>query len=418
MSSAKRQILVNIIFTVIKTLFMLYSIRLATNLLEASIMGTILLIRRQAPMFANVTHLGLSQSLLKYVASSSNIKNKAIIFTDVLKFIFLSIFICFAIGYVFSGEVAYYVLGVKDVEFGHYFVLYVVGYMLNYVAYASWFAKLDLIKANLVELINVGLLFILVLVLFGENGTTIDLLKPLSLLTCLFSVLFLIWFYIKELSKEANLIISHFFSFNLNYHLLHYGFLRGVGAFAETSIFVVGPWLLRHKADEAGYLIIALSVIKMFQVAVTPISQVMSIRAISFFHQSNDESKKLLFMTLIITVLSLVAVVFYFIVGKILLELWIPGSADEVEFYINYLIFGLPAICGFYMLRNYVDLVFRIPYNLIFLSISLVVFLFIQFISEKYGIVIELSVIYGLISVFVAFYLYTIIVCFKLKKNC
>ena len=85
-----------------------------------------------------------------------------------------------------------------------------------------------------------------------------------------------------------------------------------------------------------GYLIIALSVIKMFQVAVTPISQVMSIRAISFFHQSNDESKKLLFMTLIITALSLVAVVFYFIVGKFLLALWIPGSADEVEFYINY----------------------------------------------------------------------------------
>lgn len=357
-----------------KTLVFVYSIYLASLYLEPALLGMVLLFRRQGGVWASALNLGLSQSILKYRSSASEEQGNGEYYTASIDICLLVSCVFLVASSLFLDSMSKELFSTSDSEIAFYFSIYVVGIMFNYLAYSSWLSILKFPIANSVELFSLGFTFIVAIVIFRVTGSEILFWKILSISCITISVSFLLLFIVRENPSYFLFSLKRFKNIASKLVVLKFGLPRGLSAFLDGVLYTIGPWLLLNDKKETGFMILSLSIIKLLQTAITPVAQVISLRVINSDKGILGEQRRLLLILSISILMAFSGIAFYLLFKNEILGLWLGDNAVFVMFYLDELIYFMPALAGFYLFRNYVDLHYRFPYTTVFLIVWFIVF--------------------------------------------
>jgi len=402
--SAKKQLIVNVGFAVLKSFFLMWSIRVADSLLAPVALGILLLFRRQGMLYGNITQLGFSQSIIKYCGVARGGEGQTLLLANMAKWVMLlSFFVCIVLA-VYSDVFARWLLtdGYGGVVL--WFGVYIAGMALGYLAGSSWRSQLNFVNYNLVDWLNGSLVFVICLLLYGEKNNAVieNIVATFSVGTLLSSMFFLAWFFYKYR------IYEEFFTFGLRLprYVIRYGLSRGGAAFADVGTIAIGPWLLRDDPRLSGVLIIAYSFIRVAQAAILPVAQVFAVRANSRFYNVATEERRILRVAVSAVLGGAAFSALYYVIGDSMVHLWVPESAESVHEILKHIVFFIPAVCAFYALRNYVDLKFERPVNLFFFSVAIVVYVVLEWVVRAMGFDPKVAAIVASSGMFGLFYVY------------
>jgi hypothetical protein len=363
--SARRQVLVNLCFMVIKSVSLVVSIRMADAYLQASTMGLLLLFRRQGALWGNLSQLGFSQSLQKFYTAEPDAEKRFKLWGVLNRWVAVVGILVVAVSLFCSSWFSSLLFGQSNRLLGGAFGIYVFGLALGFMACSSWLAEFRFGYANIVDLFNGSLVFLVCIAAFGHwSGPHIAI--SLAFATLASSFIFLKIFasrYIPDGTPWKG-------GFNLDRTIVGFGVTRGGSSFLDMGTLVVGPWLLRDQPDQAGYLIIAYIVLRLAQTAIMPVAQVVALRANSHRHDHSVEARRVLWLAGLSFLVSCLVVAAYLVFGKYLVGLWLPNSSQGVLSILDRLIYFVPCFCLFYSLRTYVDLNYIFSWNLVVLSIG------------------------------------------------
>lgn len=365
-SSARSQIFVNLGFMLMKSFFLLLSIRLADQLLAAGTMGLLLLFRRQGALWANFLQFGFSQSLQKFYISNPDSVARSNMWAVLTKWMVIAGMAAVLVSWLLGAQLSEALFGEPDQTLALAFGIYTAGLALGFIACSSWIAEFRLVHSNIIDWLNGSLLFVLC-ILAGSHLSGVDFSLLLAVLTLVASGLSLFLFMRRHKSEHSFLKNK----WKIERTVIQYSMTRGMSAFVDMGTLVVGPWLLREKPEQAGFLIISYTVLRLAQTLIMPLAQVVALRANSYRHDQRQEERRVVWLGLISFACGWLAVAAYYIVGNFFLALWLPNSYVQVVLILNELIIFTPALCLFYSLRNYIELRYLLPWNLIVLTLAL-----------------------------------------------
>ena len=364
--SARHQVFVNLCFMVMKSVCLVVSIRLADVYLQASTMGLLLLFRRQGSLWGNLFQLGFSQSLQKFYMVEPEAEKRFKLWGILNRWVVVVGIMVVAISLLCSPWFSLFLFGQTNRLLGGAFGIYVFGLVLGFMANSSWVAEFRFGYSNIVDLFNGSLIFLLCIIFFGHLSAGLVGMS-LAFLTLASSILFLRIFALRYVPKGAFLKSD----FYLDKAIVGFGVTRGCSSFLDMGTLVVGPWLLRDQPEQVGYLIVSYTVLRLAQMAVMPVAQVVALRANSYRHDHNTEARKVLWLAVLSFCVSCLVVVAYFFWGEFFLGLWLPNSSQSVADLLDELIYFVPSFCLFYALRNYIDLHYYFPWNLTALMLGI-----------------------------------------------
>ncbi|QDQ40005.1 hypothetical protein E3226_006135 [Legionella geestiana] len=347
------------------------SVRILDALFPAAEMGFLLLFRRQGVLYGNLLQFGCSQSIQKFYTNEPDAARRFSIWHWLNRLVFIMGCGLAVILFFWSDSISSFTLGETSYLTGWSLGLYTIGMATGYMACSSWLSEFQLTHANLVDFANSSLIFISCVLLF-HHVNAFHLAFIFGLSTLIISILSIMHFYAKHLNTPAVHIPLEpaqkktMFGFSLS---------RGVSTFLDNGILTIGPWLLVSQPEEAGFLTIAYTILRLGQSIIVPGAQVIALRSISYRYQGRDEVKKCMVLAALGLGISLLAIGIYQISGPGLMHAWLPNSASGVLYYLDALIWFLPGYCVFYAVRNQIEVSSNIPWNLIIYCASLVAFL-------------------------------------------
>lgn len=368
-SSARSQIFINLVFTFVKSLSLILAIRFADVLLSASTMGLALLFRRQGALWGNLLQLGLSQSLKKFYTSNPDSTERSLVWAILSKWVIVAGLSAVVVAVIYSEGISEALLGQRGNLLSIAFSLYISGVALGYMACSSWQVEFNFVQSNIIDWLNGSLVFIFCIFIGTYCSDTIFIFW-LGALTFISSGASFLWFgyryaYLSTLIKN---------SWKVETPVLCFSLTRGATAFGDMGTITLGPWLLKDSPVQAGYLIIAYTVLRMAQALIMPVAQVLSLRANSYRHDQVAEERRVFILALLSFIGGWVAVAAYYTMGEFFISLWLPNSDNQVISILDELMLFTPAVCLFYSLRNYIDLRYVTPWNLIVFVLSLIGF--------------------------------------------
>ena len=384
--SGRNQVAINLGFTLLKSVFVLLSIRLADVMLSAQMMGLVLLFRRQGALWSNLVQLGLSQVLLKYYTGSDDPIYRAQLWNRVVRWAAVAMLFAALTCLVFAAPLTPWLFPTAHPTVTAAFGVYVAGLALGFIANSSWLAEFRFVESNLIDWLHGSLLFVVCL-LFASGADLITFSWVLALVTIAASVISLRHF-AQHTSYRLHKPPS---GWQLTRQERRYGFTRALSAYADMATMVIGPWMLRHRPAEAAQLIAAYTVLRIAQTLVMPVAQVLALRANSRLYDSGREEKRILVLCAFVFVFAWIGVAAYYLVGPWAVRWWLPNSSGGVIAILNVLMPYMPGICLFYALRSHVDLRFLFPWNLITLLLCMAVFLASMLVQKDIDI--EMAVI-------------------------
>jgi hypothetical protein len=377
-TSARQQIVTNLVFTLIKSASLLLSIRLADALLSAQILGLILLFRRQGALWSNLAQLGLSQVLLKYYVGSDDPAYRYALWRRASAWVTASMLLCILAAVIFSEPLHRWLFPTAPPIITLFFGIYVAGLALGFVAGSSWLAEFRFTAYNLTDWLHGSLLFIICILLFSNSHLPI-LIGALAISTVLISAVslrrFAQRFYPASVAMHGQ--------WQLSTSEKHYGITRALTAYMDIATMVIGPWLLRHQPEQAAQLIIAYTVLRMSQTLILPIAQVLALRANSNQYHRHTEQQRITKLCILVFFIAWLSVACYYWIGAWLIQWWVPNIAIGVVKILDQLMPYMPALCVFYSLRNHIDLQSRFPWNLTIFSSGILLFFVFLFFQQE-----------------------------------
>ncbi len=374
MKGLKSDILINVLSAFLKGVILLLTIRFAGLIMGSMMMGVYLLARRIAITGSNLLVMGMAPTLLRYLSiyeddpGAQKIRYLFALFGASL--ITVIIFALYFSGASFFANLFFPALP-RGEELLFWLVILLVAILFHYVVYSSLFAFRRIVLANLVELINSGGILLIVLLWSGKGADALMILHRQALATLIFTgvVVVAIFFYLHRRGK------AHWEDFSfVREEFIEFGLPRGFIAFLDSGTLLVGPWLLRDHPRAAGYLIVALIVVRFLQMAITPITQVLSVVTARLTGKGEEEkirlSVRLMFGILIYSTFF-VTVLFVPWLEK-LLVVWLkkPEIVEGTKLFASYLIWSIAPVTIFYGMRGIIEMRWKSPKNLYNLLLS------------------------------------------------
>jgi hypothetical protein len=388
----------NVGFSAVKSVSVLLSIRFADTLLVAHVLGLVLLFRRTGTLGGNLTQFGLSQALQKFYLAIADRPARAKLWESLARWAVLAAVVTILVSVMLAKPMSDFFFGQQDRILSLALGIYVASIALSFTAGTSWAVEFNLFQYNLIDWLNGSLLFILCLLLAHSLPANYFLLL-LALTGLLASVISLAFF-------RRKFVVPHLeggVPWSIPPDIRSYGLSRAVTAFSDLGTTVLGPWLLSERPDEAGYLIIAYMVIRVAQSLVLPVALVFALRANDAMMASDVEMRRIRMLGIMSVAAGVVCVFFYYPLAPYVMPLIAPNSHLPVTIIVDKLIPFLPAVFGFYALRNYIDIRYHFPFNLCTLVASMLALLAVVWLR---GTVSLDTVIEGSMAMFGIFYIY------------
>lgn len=390
--SAKSEISINIGFSLVRSILLFAVIAFAARILPLEVFALLLLLRRNTVTMVNLLQLGISQTVLRYLAYYSHDKRKSAAFTlfSLLFGTAISILI-YTSAWVFPYEFSN-ILGagtVKDKTIAIWLAILACGMVFHFIGYSSLLAKRHYVWANIFETMNAAGWLGIILIFNGASHSLTYLISLLAIVTLGSALVqILVFLILNKLSrpKEKKWFIEPVKA------LSGYGVTRGISAFADMSFLTLLPWMMRSNPTEASYIILAFTFLRVIQAAVMPVTQVLAIRYTQRMGKASGKvvrNKTIRPLALLAGCLGLLMMPFYFLLGEWGLKIWL-GDASLVQGTLRYLYpvaIGSPFFIIFYSLRNIIEVTWVLPKNLITLTSALA----LQFAIYQIGLAYKLS---------------------------
>ncbi len=377
---ARLGVVINTSFAVVRLAALLWVIRRAALIFAPETLGVFLLARRLASTSAHVLQLGSSQTLLRYLSTSdsSAIRRRYVAVTCAGWIGLVSI--TFAAFLPIRSWVAASVFpGLEEaISLTWWTFMLSIASVLGFIAYSTLLAERRLILANLVELMSVSGLLLLGLFWSRSVPTPAALVRFQTLGLVFLSVVAVATYLIATRRPESRSDPAPTWT-EAGRVLVAYGFPRGGIAALDIIVVTIGPWLLRDQPAEAGYLLMALTIIQAVPVALAPTAQIASILAARLVGRGEltrlrEEVRLLLGGTLYAATLALAILLPW---SRYALQLWLGDAAivSGVSFYLSWLLWGILPLAFFQALRGIIEMRWLAPRNLWTLAVAVAVHL-------------------------------------------
>lgn len=410
------QLFTNLAFSILRASLLLISVSIAEKLLPVALLGGLLLFRRQGALASNLLQLGASQNVQRF-CTNNEASPDLNAYGASFRIAGLGIILTCLVGLIFGVALGPFLLGDELAGEINWFFIFIISLIISYVTVTTWQSRFNFFAANMAEIL-VGSFVFLITVVFWRGSELSSLIRLFSLLTLFSSFVVFVFLVLSVFKGRVLKLIALAVHSKLNVKQFRFGLTRGASAFLDLSLFAVGPWMIRNDLKQSGYLILALIFIRFVQTLVTPLSQVMSLRLVAAGSEGTRDEKTLLFLLALVLSCGLLSVLVFLSAGHFIIELWLSESSAYVHRYIKSIIFYIPGIAGFYLLRNYVDLNFVRAVNLYFLifcqALFAVTFLVIQ---KLFDVGIINATILSMQVMFSSFYAYIVVIVVYLLKN-
>ena len=354
--------------TVLKTAGLLFILRFASSELPFLELGSFLLARRLVATTANVTQFGVSNAVLKFCAFGAQKKEWAEVFVAGLIIWLVNAWLLSIVAVGFSRQLGDYVF--PGAQCGAMLVLascvLVSGTIGSYLAYTVVLAEGQVVKANIVELLNTVGFLAFGLVTFGglECGGVALLIQ--GILMNVMALAVVAWCLVrnrKKVTLGASVRGRGFAK------VFSYGWPRSVAGIAEMAVFTSAAWMCRQDGKQVASLLAAMTVAKLVQAVCTPLSQIVVVVSAGM-SQNGAHSKIVKGVRWVVRASGIAAiVVFGFVVpfSGVISRLVFGDIADtaEVATMLTPILLALPAYLLFSGLRGIIDVVEEWPYSLI-----------------------------------------------------
>lgn len=381
------EIITNIIFTAIKSIFMLMVVNAAGAVFTPYMLGIFLLSRRISNTGANLIQLGMSQTIQRYVSLHLGDRSK-------YHYIFIALCIWIVIAFISFPAIYLFVdffsgMFFPNYDAGNELVIWtlhiVILFGLHYIIYSSLLAERKIVQANIVELLNSSGFILLIFLIIDQPSVSFGIKWQAILMLVLSGCYFMKYLFEMRNMKMDKAALKEAFKI-----FVHYGTPRGLISFLEMLFLMISPWLLRVDPEQLGYLLISLTLFNMISTLVLPVSQIVSLSIARVLNQDPGIRKKQMnwmFGSLLYTSLILTAVILPWC--KELLEVWL-GNETLAEGAYSYTIIIFICLLPYTLYRGMkglIEMMWVKPYNLIVLICAILVhvgsyYILLQFISS------------------------------------
>ncbi len=410
MSNAYKHIIINTSANLIKSSLLLLSIRMGAELLAPAVFGVVMFGRRISATVANLTQLGMSQAIQRYIPlHESKPSQQGRLRGNVLTIAGLVV-VCSGVFVPFCSDFLGWLIYPEQSDATSLFwatYLLIIGFTLSYIVYSFLLAEFRFYLANMFEILSSVGLFLLVIFFYSDSSSAEVLLWLASLTATLSCSCLLIYFYLNW-SRED--ILSGVLSGPEIGKVVTYGIPRGISATLEMATLLVGPWILRSRPEEAGALIVALTLVRLFQAVVTPASRVLGLHAVRALgrNETNHADKQTLIILAVALGMATVGALLVYMMKDLFISLLVGDSelAASTANYLKALLLFMPAAAGYYCLRSVVELRWSFPFNLFFLLVTLsssyVVGSYLKSIgySDSLSAIVSVQIILGMFGVY------------------
>jgi hypothetical protein len=398
----KQDVVVNLVFAVIKVVALMWAIRIAGMVFLPAILGLFLLARRLSSTGAHLFQLGMSQTLLRYVSMSvedAGLKRSYVLLAVLVWLVLIAVFT--PVFYGFRGPLANWFFPNTE---GNEAVAFWTGMLLlttviHFVTHSILVAELRMVSANVIALMNISGFLLLALLWRGEDATPVGILQFQALAMAALSLGVVVAYLIELrgapwLDRRIWGTVSRVF--------IYYGLPRGAITFLDMGTLSIGPWLLRTEVDEAGFLIIALTLVQAIQTAIKPVVEVASVVTARFVGRKDDDSigegvRLMLGTILYVTLLAMAVIIPW---TDHLIRLWLTDVTviEGVLPYLSILLWGILPFTIFQGLKGIIEMRWFQPLNfytlLLGVGVQLVVYKLIETYSGATGAV-SVSILAG-----------------------
>ncbi len=368
---------VNIGCSVLRVLAMMLVVRLAGQAFPAAGLGLFLLSRRVGSTWANLFQAGSSQTLMRFVAMHADdpaVKRRYVA-TAALYWLGLTAVFVPACHFLRQPLSDWLLPEAADAGATAFWTgMFLLGTIANFIVYSTLLAERRIALANLFEFTNASG-FLLALFLLPEAGfSPLDTLRLQSLgmiglsLACLALYLALVRPKAPAAGSAGPTVARDFAA---------YGLPRALVPFLEMGLTLLGPWLIRDHLAESGYLIMALTFVRVVEMFVQPVVLVSSVVAARLLgvgdRRSLADGGRLLFGAVLTAAAVALAVVAPF--RSQLLVLWLgdPALAVQVDAYVSVLFWSMIPYTVYQGLKGIIEVKWVRPVNLMTLAAGLAV---------------------------------------------
>lgn len=330
----------------------LITYRLAAHLLGASAFSEYALARRTVSLLYPIPLLGLGVALPRFIAHESAKRPGAggkRYFGAAVWCVALGLLVCLSSMNLLPRTYAYLFFGSS--EYAALIMplsLWLLGLCLHSLVYAYHRGRLELNRANLLQMINLGLIPVIAFLAFHRALPVV--LQTIGVANTAVALLALsfspVRFAGSNVSSEAK-------------ELLRYGIQRVPGDFFQMALLALPATLVAHVQGvrEAGYVAFGISVLNMIASLFSPVGLVLLPLASRMLAQGADDQIRrhivlLLQATLIISVaIALLATGF----APSLITWYLGSSFSSLAGVVRLMAWGAVPFCVFYVLRGLVD---------------------------------------------------------------
>jgi len=243
--------------------------------------------------------------------------------------------------------------------------------VLNLVAHSALLAERRMLFAKTLEFVSVSGFLLWPLLSLSSEGDPATVLRFQAVGMGAISLASLLVYLIPR-DESVELDAGGWSQTTLTF--LVYGVPRGLIAGLDVGILAIGPWLLRTTPEQAGYLVIALTLVQFIQAALNPVTQVASVIAARFVGRDDHCSLKseiqlLLGAVIYATVLGLATFLPW---SEGALQVWVkdPTVVGGVRPYVFWLALGLVPVAIYQGMRGIIEMRWFGPRNLLTLMFA------------------------------------------------
>jgi O-antigen/teichoic acid export membrane protein len=381
--SVRREAVINLAFAGLRAFILLYMLRYAGLVLTVQVLGLFLLSRRFASTAANFLQLGTTQTINRYV--SIHHQDRALqrgYLVVAFAFIVVGGAILLPLAWGLSEPLGRVIFSdaAASAELTFWTWAWTLATVAALLATSFLLTERLIVTTNLLRLMTIGGAPLIALMVIGSDAGPEGVVRLATLVMGGCALVALLGVAARYRLKPLPPAASWRETLRT---FVQYGIPRGGSALLEALTAFLPPWLLREQPEAAGFLIIALTLLRALELVILPVTQVLALataRAIG----RNDEghiarAARLLFGLALY--LGCFAFVFLYPWLDRLLLVWL-GQADlaaEVYPYAAWVVFGIVPVIVYYSLRNMVEVVWTFPYNLVAQLASIAVLLGVCF---------------------------------------
>lgn len=384
MNKLSRDIFFSTTFSILNVLFSMWLIRNAEFTLSAISLGVFLLMRRVATSFTNLSQLGASQGIVRFISLNNDDEHKKRIYFFI-SFLgwFISIIILVGIYFLAGDKLANYTYYIENNKIYFSYTLWYIAILhLSYLVQPYFLTQRKIIFYNLINTLNASVIMLLIFIYFAKSADLIHVLYYSFLIMSALQVILMLFIVVKlKVYKVPNQTILY----ETTKEFYTYSFPRSLMTFLDMFLLTVGALLVTNKDIVIAPFLLTLVLARMVLVVLQPISKLSSV-IIGNDNTKEKQDKAINLMTgsvLYFTVLFIIIMTNWL---NVLIHFWLsdPENKTEVIYGFNIIAISLIPYAIFHGLKGIIEIQFFKPYNLFSLITAVIIHITLFLILKNY----------------------------------